>query len=244
MSGNREKTQTGVARALSKLGYCSRSAAGKLIAERRVRLNGSIVRDPDAPVRITKDRLEVDGLKISSSKKVYIMLNKPRGIVTSASDEKRRDTVYKLLKQDDRWLAPVGRLDKASEGLLLLTNDSAWAAQITAPESHLDKRYHVQIGSLADDSLPARLTAGVRESGELLKAKRASVLRRGGKNCWIEIVLDEGKNRHIRRMFAGLDIEVLRLVRVAIGEVKLGQLPKGHVRELTREEVTALSGHR
>jgi 23S rRNA pseudouridine2605 synthase len=152
--------------------------------------------------------------------------------------------VYALLKQNDGWLAPVGRLDKASEGLLLLTNDTAWAAQITAPESHLDKRYHVQIGSLADNSLPARLTAGVRESGELLKAKRASVLRRGGKNCWIGIVLDEGKNRHIRRMFAGLGTEVLRLIRVAIGEVKLGQLPKGAVRELTREEVTTLSGLR
>jgi 23S rRNA pseudouridine2605 synthase len=199
-----------------------------------------MVRDPETPVRMAKDRLEVDGEKIASAGKIYIMFNKPRGIVTTAADEQGRDTIYSLVPRG-QWLAPVGRLDKASEGLLLLTNDSAWAAGITAPESHLDKTYHVQISALADDRLLARLTAGVRESGELLKAKRARRLREGQKNSWIEIVLDEGKNRHIRRMFAALGIEVLRLIRVAIGELRLGELSKGDVRGLTPQEIKKLS---
>jgi len=240
MSPTGSLSRTGLARALSKLGYCSRSAARKLITEGRVRVNGSIERDPETPVRITKDRLEVDGEKITGARKIYIMLNKPRGIVTTASDERGRDPVYSLFKQQYKWLAPVGRLDKASEGLLLFTNDSAWATGITTPESHLDKTYHVQIGSLADDRLLQRLRAGVRESRDILKVKRASVLRCGQKNCWIEIVLDEGKNRHIRRMFAALGIEVLRLIRVAIGELRLDELPKGEVRDLTPQEVKKL----
>ena len=141
---------TGLARALSKLGYCSRSAARKLITGGRLRLNGRVERDPEAPVRITKDRLEVDGKEITGARKIYVMLNKPRGIVTTARDEKGRDTVYSLIPQG-QWLAAVGRLDKASEGLLLLTNDSTWAAAITSPSSHLDKTYHVQIAALADE---------------------------------------------------------------------------------------------
>lgn len=235
-----EKRHTGLARALSKLGYCSRSSGCKLITEGRVRLNGSIVRDPETPVRVGKDRLEVDGERIASARKIYIMLNKPRGVITTAEDEQGRVTVYSLVPQG-QWLAPVGRLDKASEGLLLLTNDSAWAAGITSPELHLDKTYHVQISALADDHLFAQLTAGVRESGDALKVKQARLLRCGQKNCWIEIVLDEGKNRHIRRMFAALGIEVLRLIRVAIGDLRLGELSKGEVRDLTQQEIKKLS---
>jgi 23S rRNA pseudouridine2605 synthase len=169
------------------------------------------------------------------------MLNKPRGVVTTASDEKGRQTVYSLLPQDRQWLAAVGRLDKASEGLLLFTNDSKWAARITNPATHLDKTYHVQIGTLADDALLGALTEGVTEGGDSLKAKRAGLLRAGAKNCWLEIVLDEGKNRQIRRMFSALGIEVLRLIRVAIGSLQLGDLPKGATRELTRDEVRNLS---
>jgi len=244
MSITRRSSRTGLARALSKLGYCSRSVARKLITESRVRLNGRLERDPEASVRITKDRLQVDGEEIAGTRKIYLMMNKPHGIVTTASDEKGRDTVYSLIKRQDKWLAPVGRLDKASEGLLLFTNDSAWAAGITAPDSHLDKTYHVQIGSLVDDRLLARLTGGVRESGDTLKVKRASVLRCGQRNCWIQIVLDEGKSRHIRRMFSALGIEVLRLVRVAIGELKLGELAKGEVRDLKPQEVKKLATSR
>jgi len=231
------RQSTGLARALSKLGYCSRSAAGRLIDQGHVRVNGRQVRDPEAPVRIEKDEISINGQIIKTAERVYLMLNKPRGFVITASDEKGRQTVYSLLPADSQWLGPVGRLDKASEGLLLLTNDSAWAARITEPATHLDKTYHVQIAALADEHLLLALATGVTEGGDLLKAKRARLLRAGNKNCWLEITLDEGKNRQIRRMFSALDIEVLRLIRVAIGPLQLGDLPKGATRELTRTEV-------
>ena len=138
----------GLARALSKLGYCSRSQAAALIRAGRVTLNGVARQDPETPVQIERDRIAVEGHVIKAAENFYLMMNKPRGLVTTASDEKGRDTVYSLFA--DRagslpWLAPVGRLDKASEGLLLLTNDSEWGARITSPESHLPKTYHVQV---------------------------------------------------------------------------------------------------
>lgn len=231
----------GLARALSKLGYCSRSAAGRLIEQGQVRVNCKPQRNPESPVHIEKDEISVNGEIIRAAVRVYFMVNKPRGLVTTASDEKGRETVYSLLPRDLQWLAPVGRLDKASEGLLLFTNDSAWAAGITDPASHLDKSYHVQIAASADEALLRALSKGVVDSGALLKAKNARLLREGTKNCWLEIVLDEGKNRQIRRIFSALDIEVLRLIRVAIGALQLGDLPKGATRKLTREEVRDLS---
>jgi len=164
------------------------------------------------------------------------MLNKKRGVVTTASDEKGRETVYAYLSDELPWVAPVGRLDKASEGLLLLTNDSEWAARVLRPGMHLERTYHVQIGALANASLLEALRKGIEADGEWLRAKRARVLRGGAKNTWLEIVLDEGKNRQIRRMLAASEVEVLRLVRVAIGPVELGGLQKGQVRELTRRE--------
>src|SRR5713101_2111379 len=124
-------------------------------------------------------------------------MNKPRAVVTTASDEKGRETVYSFLPQNLSWLAPIGRLDKASEGLLLLTNDSEWAARIMSPESHLGKTYHVQIGRVTDEVFLQSLEAGVRDAGELLRAKRAAILRTGERNSWLEILLDEGKNRQI-----------------------------------------------
>lgn len=188
-------------------------------------------------MHIGKDRITVDGHAIEQSQKIYLMMNKPRGLVTTASDEKGRDTVYSILREELPWVAPVGRLDKASEGLLLLTNDSEWGAHIADPESHLEKTYHVQIGTMADEKLLATLTRGVRSAGgELLRARRVNILRTGEKNCWLAIVLDEGKNRQIRRMLDGLGIEVLRLVRVAIGPLQLGDLAKGTYRRLTPEE--------
>jgi 23S rRNA pseudouridine2605 synthase len=235
--------QFGLARALSKLGYCSRSKAFALIREGKVRLSGSIVRNPEAPVRLGKDRLQVEGKELAAAEKIYLVLNKPRGIVTTALDEKGRDTVYSLLPSNLKWVAPVGRLDQASEGLLLFTNDFTWAARITDPASHLDKTYHVQIGVLADSRLLQALERGVETpQGDVLRAKRANVLRSGEKHCWLEIVLDEGKNRHIRRMLDGLGVEVLRLIRVSVGPVRLGDLPKGAHRALRPEEKLAV-GH-
>jgi 23S rRNA pseudouridine2605 synthase len=230
----------GLARALSKLGYCSRSRAAELIRAGRVGLNGTVRCDPETPVHLQRDRIVLDGRGIAQQQKIYLMMNKPRGLITAASDEKGRETVYALLEEAGQslpWVAPVGRLDKASEGLLLLTNDSEWGAKIAAPETHLPKTYHVQIGTLADNKLLQALVSGVTsEDGDVLRSAQARLLRAGKKNCWLEIVLEEGKNRQIRRMLAALGVEVLRLVRVAIGPLELGRLPKGGFRALTKEE--------
>lgn len=193
------------------------------------------MRNPESSVRIPQDRIEVDGSPLEKTLVIYVAMNKPRGVVTTASDEKGRATVYDLLESGLPWIGPVGRLDKASEGLLLLTNDSEWAAKITAPSSHLDKKYHVQVDCVADDDLLAKITRG-----ENLRAKAARLLRHGNKNSWLEITLDEGKNRQIRRLLEALGVKVLRLVRVSIGPLELGDLKKGSVRRLTTEEKKAL----
>jgi 23S rRNA pseudouridine2605 synthase len=233
--------KVGLARALSKLGYCSRSRAAELIAAGRVKWNGAVRRDPETPVHLGKDRIEIDSQPLADRSKIYLALNKPRGVVTTAADEKGRETVYAYLPQGLPWIAPIGRLDKASEGLLLLTNDSEWAARITAPETHLHKTYHVQINAIADEALLQQLRSGIRTSdGEFLRVKNVRVLRQGQRHSWLEIVLDEGKNRHIRRMLEELKVEVLRLVRVAIGPLALGDLPKGATRPLEQEEKQAL----
>jgi 23S rRNA pseudouridine2605 synthase len=234
----------GLARALSKFGYCSRSQAGQLIRAGRVRLNGSVRKDPETPVRLPLDRIAVDGDVLEEQQKIYLIMNKPRGLVTTASDEKGRETVYSILANGGEslpWVSPVGRLDKASEGLLLLTNDSEWGARIAAPETHLEKTYHVQIGTILDDLLVRAMVQGLRtDDGDFLSASRAQVLRSGGKNGWLEIALDEGKNRQIRRMLAALDVEVLRLVRVAVGPLQLGELAKGTYRRMTPSEKRSL----
>jgi 23S rRNA pseudouridine2605 synthase len=231
----------GLARALSKLGYCSRSQAARLIQDGRVCLNGTTPRNPETPVRLGVDRIEIEKEAVKSEAKVYLILNKPRGAVTTASDEKDRDTVYTHLPPGLPWVAPVGRLDKASEGLLLLTNDSEWAARITAPETHLDKTYHVQVRGTCEEDLPDRMIKGVRtKDGEVLRAQKAEILRRGERNAWLTIVLDEGKNRQIRRMLGSEGFEVLRLVRVSIGPLVLGELANGSCRPLSKSEKHAL----
>jgi 23S rRNA pseudouridine2605 synthase len=240
MTRSTDFRRVGLARALSKLGYCSRSRASELIRAGRVRLNGRLQRDPEAPVRAERNRIEVDGRLVAAQAPVRLMLNKPRGVVTSASDEKGRETVYGCLAPGLPWVAPVGRLDKASEGLLLLTNDTEWGARIVAPETHLDKTYHVQIAGPAREALVERLERGVRAGGELLRAKRVRILGQGQRNTWLVVILDEGRNRQIRRMFESLGIEVLRLVRVAIGPLSLGDLAKGAYRPLTVEETGML----
>ena len=236
-----ELRKIGLARALSKLGYCSRSQAAALIRAGQVKLNGVVRRDPETPTHPGRDRIEVNDAPLAAGEKIYLMLNKPRGVVTSASDEKGRETVYAYLPKNLPWLAPVGRLDKASEGLLLLTNDSEWAARITAPETHLDKTYHVQIDAIADEALLEVLRSGVRTNdGDFLRVKSAQPLRQGARNSWLEIVLDEGKNRQIRRLLEHFHLEVLRLVRVAIGPLALGQLEKGATRALSTQEKQTL----
>jgi len=240
MKGQR---RIGLARALSKMGYCSRSQAAVLIRAGRVTWNGRSTRDPESAVHMHEDRIEVDGVPLDKAAVVYLVLNKPRGVVTTASDERGRATVYDLLEPDFPWVGPVGRLDKASEGLLLLTNDSEWAARITDPASHLDKKYHVQVDCVADEKLLAKITRGCAvegDSAEHLRAKDVRRLRHGNKNSWLEITLDEGKNRQIRLLLEALEVQILRLVRVSIGPIELGDLKKGLARPLTAAEKRAI----
>ena len=225
---------------MSKLGHCSRSQAAALIREGRVRLNGIVRRDPEWPMHLGRDRVEVENAALARTPFQYWILNKPRGLVTTAADEKGRETIYSLLEPGLPWLAPVGRLDKASEGLLLLTNDSEWGQRVVDPESHLEKTYHVQVNEMAGEALLARLRLGVVDGGQRLRVTRVEVLRSGSKNSWLAIVLDEGKNRQIRRMLAACGLEVLRLVRVAIGPLELGELAKGKAREMKSEEKLAI----
>ena len=235
----------GLARVLSKRGLCSRTQACGWIHAGRVQVDGRVVRDPEFPTIAGRHRIVVDGRGIDETPAhvIHVMLNKSRGLVTTLSDEQGRDTVYRCFDGADLgFIAPVGRLDKASEGLLLFTNDPEWAARITSPESGPDKTYHVQVDCIPDAAMLASMQAGVACEGEILRAKSVQLLRAGEKNAWLEVVLDEGRNRQIRRLLAALDIGVLRLLRVAIGTLQLGELPKGQWRALTAEEVAALGG--
>jgi 23S rRNA pseudouridine2605 synthase len=201
---------------------------------------GRVVSDPEHPTALDAS-ITVDGQPADAPRRCYLILHKPRGLVTTVNDEQGRDTIYRCLDGAELpWIAPVGRLDKASEGLLLLSNDSAWAAAITDPERGPAKTYHVQIDRVPDAAFLAALEAGVDCDGERLRAASARLLRAGQKNAWLEIVLDEGRNRQIRRLLAAFDIAVMRLVRVAIGDLALGELAKGQWRHLTEEEVARL----
>ena len=229
-------------RALSKLGLCSRTQAEVLIAEGRVRVNGKVAGNASARVDLNRDRIVVDDRPVVAERKVYLMLNKPRGLVTTRDDPQQRDTVYACLEGLDLpFVSPVGRLDKASEGLLLMTNDTRFADRLMDPASHLPKTYHVQVDTVPDETMLDKLRAGVTVDGETLTANSIALLRSGGRTAWLEIVLDEGRNRHIRRLLAAHDIEVKRLIRIAIGRLPLGELAKGTARHLTPEELALLA---
>jgi 23S rRNA pseudouridine2605 synthase len=188
-----------------------------------------------------RDKVTVDNAATSQESFVYIALNKPRGLVVTARDEKGRDTVYSLLREAALpWVGPVGRLDKASEGLLLMSNDTAWAAGITDPSSGKEKTYHVQVRGAPGEEACQVMRHGVEEGGEILRALAVRILRQGPRQAWLEIVLNEGRNRHIRRMLGVLGLDVVRLVRVAIGELTLGELAKGQWRRLDASEVEML----
>ncbi|MDQ0321578.1 23S rRNA pseudouridine2605 synthase [Pararhizobium capsulatum DSM 1112] len=228
-------------RALSKLGFCSRTQAEELIRAGRVAVGGRVVSDPEGWVDLSRDAISVDGKAVVAEKRVYLMLNKPRGLVTTRHDPEGRPTVFDCLKEiEHAHLSPVGRLDKASEGLLLFTNDTEFAQALLDPETHVAKTYHVQMDRIADEAMLEALRQGIRHDGEFLRARRVAKLREGGRNSWLEIELDEGKNRQIRRMLEALDIECLRLMRVSIGNLMLGDLEKGAVRALTGDEVADL----
>lgn len=226
------------------MGFCSRAQGERLVEAGKVRVNGKIVRDVSLRVRPESDRIEVDDAPVVKAAHVYVMLNKPRGLVTTRDDPQGRSTIYECLTGAALpFVAPVGRLDKASEGLLLLTNDSRWSARLLDPASHVDKTYHVQVRGSELESVMRQVAQGVveRTTGELLQVKAISLLRRGSRSgAWFEVVLDEGKNRQLRRIFTEVGVEVLRVVRVAVGPIVLGDLAKGAWRVLGADEVRAL----
>jgi 23S rRNA pseudouridine2605 synthase len=237
MTGRRH----GVARVISKLGMGSRTQAAQWVREGLVRVNGRVAMDPEFPVRQGVDRIVVEGRDSAPAARVVLMLNKPRGLVTTARDEKGRATVYSCFAGADLpWVAPVGRLDKASEGLLLFSNEPEWAARITDPDSGPPKTYHVQVNRLPEAALLAQIERGAVVDGESLTVRSVRTLRSGDRNAWLEIVLDEGRNRHIRRLLEAFDVSVLRLVRVAIGSLSLGELAKGRWRMLGQKEIDSL----
>jgi 23S rRNA pseudouridine2605 synthase len=231
-----------LARALSKLGLCSRSEAMHAIRDGRVRVNGRRVTDASLRVTPERDRFTIDGVESAAPAKTYVLLNKPRGTVTTRSDPRGRPTVYDCFAGASLpFLAPVGRLDQASEGALLFTNDTQWANAITAPSSRVIKTYDVQIDRVPTDEMVDQLRAGILDPTlGLLTAADARILRSGERRGWLQIDLDEGRNRQIRRMLDALSIAVLRLIRVRIGPLALGALHHGEWRALTAAEVQAL----
>lgn len=241
----REERRIGLARALSKQGVCSRSLAAGLILAGRVRLNGVVVRDPETPTT-GLSKISVDGEQISGQPQVYVMLNKPRGLVTTVYDERGRDTVYDCFKDSNLpWIAPVGRLDQASEGLLLFSNDPEWSAALIDPAHRVIKTYHVQIEGIPPPVILTRFTDGVTvRDGEMLRVESAVLLRHGERNAWLEVTLTEGKNRHLRRMCDAVEHPVLRLIRVAIGALRLGDLGKGQWRHLSAGERYTIRGNK
>jgi 23S rRNA pseudouridine2605 synthase len=235
----------GLARVLSKQGICSRTQAAAMIIAGRVCVNDREQRNPEYPTDAARDRISIDGVATHAAIRTYIALNKPRGLIVSAADERGRDTIYSLLESANLpWIAPVGRLDRASEGLLLLSNDPEWAAGITDPVSALHKTYHVQVNGTPDQATLDVMLMGIDDAGERLAAVSVRLLRFGEKNAWLEVVLDEGRNRHIRRLLTALGYDVLRLVRIAIGPIELGELAKGSFRTLTDSEAQSLRASR
>lgn len=241
----------GVSRAINKAGYASRSRCEELVRNGMVRVNGKVVLDPEFPTT-PQCHIEVEGQPLRAAAKVYLMLNKPRGLVTTASDEKGRATIYSCLPKHYAHLGVVGRLDMASEGLLLLTNDTEWADRLLDPRTHVPKTYHVQVGLPKPNSTAFATLFGGSPTGSYTAeqldhlclffthngpaeflAQSCTVVRSGGKTAWLQIVLHQGKNRQIRRLAEAYGIEVLRLIRVSIGSLQLGDLGKGEVREIT-----------
>ncbi|HEY9793825.1 MAG TPA: pseudouridine synthase [Candidatus Obscuribacterales bacterium] len=226
--------------AIAKTGLCSRRKADEFIASGQVKLNGKICRDFNAEVDPDRDHLEVAGKSLAFKEFAYVMLNKPKGVVTTMSDEEGRRKVIDLLPTHLRHLKPVGRLDMNSEGLLILTNDGDLALRLTHPRHHLPKRYYVKVkGNLGNEAI-AQLRAGIPlEEGVTLPARVKNV-QRSKTSTELEITIVEGKNRQLRRMFEYVGHTVQRLVRLSVGALQLGHTASGTWRYLTSQEVSDL----
>jgi 23S rRNA pseudouridine2605 synthase len=229
--------QVPLGRALSKLGIMSRSQTSRLIKEGRIAVNGRLIKDPAFLLVPEKTRITIDGKPVARAPACTIMLYKPRGIVTSRSDEKARKTVYDLLPPHLQHLHPVGRLDMASDGLLLMTTDTQLSNSLTDPDNGIPRIYAVSVtGRIGDDDMK-RLSEGIEDKGELLKASKVTLRKASNKESHLTIELSEGKNREIRRMFEALGCEVTTLKRIAFGKLKLGTLMPGQFREVANNEI-------
>ena len=233
-----------LARALSKLGVASRSQARELIRSGRVTVNGRALTNPEVRVHPERESIAVDGKTVARGRRLYIMMHKPAGYVTTRSDERGRATVYDLLNDRDRRLFPVGRLDRDSRGLLLFTNDTPWANALTDPASKLPKVYELRLDREITDPDMERFRSGVTlgDGGRTRPAKIRRLERADGP--LVEAAITEGRNRQLRRMMSALGYEVKDLLRTRIGSVSLLGLREGDVRALTPEEIRALKAER
>ena len=226
-------------RALSKLGYSSRSQAYTLIRAGKVEVNGRVVTDPAVQVVPGLTRIEIPGTALQPPPWLCIALNKPRQVVTTRRDPEGRATVYDLISDLQARVVPVGRLDLASTGLLLMTSDTQLADWLTDPKTGITRRYVVTVrGELSDGSAHA-LTAGLDNRGERLEASSIRILKRSKRETHLIVELTEGKNREIRRLMKAVGHEVTRLKRIAFGRIELGDLRPGQRRIISREELLA-----
>jgi pseudouridine synthase len=231
-------------RVISKAGIGSRTDARCWIAAGRVQVNGKTVRSPDHWVDLARDRVTFDGKQARAGRKIHLLLYKPKGYLTTYRDPQGRPTVYDLMRDVDAWVFPIGRLDLDTSGLLLLTNDTQFAERITNPAHKVPKTYQVKASTVLSDAQLDQLRAGVMLSDGPTLPASVTRLRDSGKYTHLEITITEGRNRQVRRMLEAVGSKALKLVRTAIGPLRLGELPIGTWRALTRDEVRRLASAR
>lgn len=227
-------------RVLSKAGICSRTEAREWIVRGRVKVNARTIRDPEHWVDVDRDAVVLDGRPLRAEKKIYLLLYKPKGYLTTYKDPDGRPTVYDLLAKVDQWVFPVGRLDQDTSGLLILTNDTEFAEHITNPEFHVPKTYLVKASTLLSDEHLGRLRDGLELKDGMTRPAKVKRVRDSESKTFFEMTITEGRNRQVRRMVEALESQVLKLVRVAVGPVRIERLQIGHWRHLTPEEVRLL----
>ena len=228
-------------RVLSKAGVGSRVDARSWTHAGRVRVNGQITRNPDQWIDMKRDRVLFDGKPLVARERIYLLLYKPPGYLTTYKDPEGRPTVYDLIADAGTFLSPVGRLDLDTSGLLLMTNDNQFAERVTNPNSHVPKTYLVKASAVLTDTQLQQLRDGLELADGLTRPALVTRLRDSGKYTHFEITLTEGRNRQVRRMVEALEAKVLKLVRVRIGHIAIGRLPIGKWRLLTAAEVASLN---
>jgi 23S rRNA pseudouridine2605 synthase len=240
-SRERKRPLKTLERVISKAGLGSRTEARRWIASGRVCVNGRKIQTPDYWVDFARDRVTLDGKPVHAGKKIYLLLYKPSGYLTTYKDPEGRPTVYDLVPDQDTRVFPVGRLDLDTSGLLILTNDSQFAERLTNPAHQVPKTYQVKASTLLNDEQLDLLRRGVTLSDGPTRPAVVKRLRDNAKYTHLEIILTEGRNRQVRRMLEAVGSKVLKLVRTAIGPVRIGDLPIGKHRPLTEEEIRQLS---